>query len=301
MRTDGWVFDSGCYDRSVSYRRSAQDQVTGPSTGATTMRKRASAHSGIVFSKSGASFVATVADDTNPKPKRRIFRVSEDGHAQAVAWMKSLGLDEVGQPMTANEAVTSEGISTADVVGVQAPESGVEEPVQHGDAAQPEHCNSLAEHSVGSVDPRLAVSTSAESIGNTCSPHAAHAEDGVVVCASDGADDNAVCLDSLAEAIACRSRFVASLGAYWGFADWIVWGFVEQSRVLMKCAENTIDLFDVFCEDPVRHRAWFCLIFHRMCLCICGLQAVMDVRVWSCRKLTEILSTVHICNCTTCA
>ena len=83
MRTDGWVFDSACYDRCVSYRRSAQDQVTGPSTGATTMRKRAPAESGIVFSKSGASYMATVVDDTNPKPKRRFFPVSEDRLAQA--------------------------------------------------------------------------------------------------------------------------------------------------------------------------------------------------------------------------
>ena len=172
MRTDGWVFDSACYDRCVSYRRSAQDQVTGPSTGATTMRKRAPAESGIVFSKSGASYTATVVDDTNTKPKRRYFPVSEEGHAQAVAWMESRGLDEEGQPMTAKEP-------------------GAEEPVQHGGGAQPEHCNSPAEHSAWSADPRPAVSTGADSIGNTCSPHAAHAEDAAVVCGRDGADENA--------------------------------------------------------------------------------------------------------------
>ena len=62
------------------------------------------------------------------------------------------------------------------------------------------------------------------------------------------------CLDVIATTIARRSRCVRSLGVYWGFAEWVVWGILKQTRVLMLCADNIIDIAATFCGEEMRHR-----------------------------------------------
>jgi hypothetical protein len=59
------------------------------------------------------------------------------------------------------------------------------------------------------------------------------------------------CDDELAAAIANRSRCVACLGTYWGFADWIAWGFAKQTQVFMLIAKETLRLFDIFTPEHI--------------------------------------------------
>ena len=69
-----------------------------------------------------------------------------------------------------------------------------------------------------------------------------------------GVAAEAPCLDVIATTIARRSRCVRSLGVYWGFAEWVVWGILKQTRVLMLCADNIIDIAATFCGEEMRHR-----------------------------------------------
>lgn len=70
-----------------------------------------------------------------------------------------------------------------------------------------------------------------------------HAE----ACIVDGPSKEADSADDpLAAAICRRAACARQLGAYWGFTEWIVWGFLNQTKVLMFFAAHAVDLIGWF-------------------------------------------------------
>ena len=63
--------------------------------------------------------------------------------------------------------------------------------------------------------------------------------------------DGALPDDALASAISHRSSCIAQLGEYWGFAEWLAWGWRHETKVFMLFADNAVDLFGVFATPDI--------------------------------------------------
>ena len=87
--------------------------------------------------------------------------------------------------------------------------------------------------------------------------------------------------DELSEAISSRASRISQLGVYWGFSEWIAWGWRHSTRVLMMFADNVVDLFAVFTTPEIGAQcccrrtmcvyvsAWYFVCF--MVVVVCGL------------------------------
>ena len=79
-------------------------------------------------------------------------------------------------------------------------------------------------------------------IGNMAEGECSEAPDVVVI--------DPVVDDELSLAIVARSTTIATLGEYWGFAEWLAWGWMEQRRIIMYLNENPVNIFEVFRDAP---------------------------------------------------
>lgn len=53
------------------------------------------------------------------------------------------------------------------------------------------------------------------------------------------------------QAIERRASEIQSLGQYWGFADWLAWGYSRATRVTILIGPRSIDIFEVFTPVPI--------------------------------------------------
>jgi hypothetical protein len=54
------------------------------------------------------------------------------------------------------------------------------------------------------------------------------------------------CATNTGPQIADRAREILRLGSYWGFAEWVAWGWAKRTRVTLLFGHGCVDLFDCF-------------------------------------------------------
>ena len=59
--------------------------------------------------------------------------------------------------------------------------------------------------------------------------------------------------DELSLAILNRARVIRQLGKYWGFAEWLAWGWLSMTNVFMHFGNSVVDIFALFCEVGQGH------------------------------------------------
>jgi len=76
-----------------------------------------------------------------------------------------------------------------------------------------------------------------------------------------------MCDVAVQTAICARALKLECLGEYWGWADWIAWGWHSQTRVHMLLGGSRTDLFVPFCSPAVRDvsRGWASDVFVIAC------------------------------------
>ena len=82
--------------------------------------------------------------------------------------------------------------------------------------------------------------------------HPQDASDAVAVDANqlDEASETPVVVngdDEVSLAIVRRANIIRKLGEYWGFAEWLAWGFASMTIVYMYFGSSVVDLFELFC------------------------------------------------------
>ena len=157
-------------------------------------------------------------------------------------WLRDRGLDMYGNPLEGE----------CPDAGAEALPESVERASVDGDHA-------------GTVD-RVMVAVPAEGTEVQSSSRASAAEIGVGGVSSEALCDGlrldtvvetntasvgpclSVADDHLAAAIMRRAASVSRLGEFWGLFDWIVWGWLHTTRVLVMFHASVLDLFSVFCD-----------------------------------------------------
>lgn len=80
-------------------------------------------------------------------------------------------------------------------------------------------------------------------------PDPAAGGEGLPAPSSDVAID--VVTDPVKSAIETRAAAISKLGTFWGFAEFLAWGFSTSTRVVMLFGEGSVDLFAVFANAEI--------------------------------------------------
>ena len=222
------------------------------------MPKRARDSDPISVSQTGANYVATVTDASTGKHRRRYFPIAPAAYEDAVSWLRSQGSRQTGEPLPAKPVIDSEAPCASDFSDMNAAQPPPEAPLACDDATPSRHGvvtiisegDEVLSNAECPADDARSGLTKGCALTSDCSTGCVMVEPSSGV----GVAAEAPCLDVIATTIARRSRCVRSLGVYWGFAEWVVWGILKQTRVLMLCADNIIDIAATFCGEEMRHR-----------------------------------------------
>jgi hypothetical protein len=206
---------------------------------------------GIAFSENGYSIVAC---DGNGKMARYAMDIP-DAYERAEAWMAKRGLAAGGWPNTAKLGVADH---SAEVVGdtlLNADDGGGSDER----AASPLGAAADQPREVGGQEDDVGPGSFLYLGGESDVEGDSHATNtsamgAVAVAGRDGpavATGDVSIEDELSKAISSRAAQMTQLGVYWGFGEWIAWGWRHSTRVLMMFADNVVDLFAVFTTPEI--------------------------------------------------
>lgn len=152
-----------------------------------------------------------------------------DAVERAESWLAAHGLSLDGAPLASSGAESGVASSSAPIDVA----SDAEPLVQH-EAMQ------LASSATSAAIPTGVVLDDAAHAGVVAAEHAGSSTDEGLFRQEDLADDQ------LAASIGDRAATVRQLGEYWGFIEWLAWGFANQTRILMHFAAHAVDLIGTF-------------------------------------------------------